>query len=298
MALWKTAFWLLFAVALATICASFFGALHPAGDSLAVFRNHIAGIGALWILLGWATGVASPAWLGVMGLAVLPALVGYTQYEFVSPQSDVAIYQKNMLFLNPDPADLEADIRTVSPDILTLQEVPEEHAHILDDLHDILPYAILCDYGAAGAVAVASRWPAVEGSRICQGGFAALQVESPDGPLWVASLHLDWPWPEHQVVQLNRLLPVLEWMEGPAVLGGDFNMVPWSSTMRRMTAALGAERAGKVRPSYQLNRPGILPIFKFVSLPIDHVLIPSGKRGASELRPLLGSDHRGLVVRY
>jgi endonuclease/exonuclease/phosphatase (EEP) superfamily protein YafD len=32
-------------------------------------------------------------------------------------------------------------------------------------------------------------------------------------------------------------------------------------------------------------------------LPIDHVLLPVGWSGGKELRPELGSDHRGVVVR-
>ncbi|SFB79125.1 endonuclease/exonuclease/phosphatase family protein [Tropicimonas isoalkanivorans] len=295
---WKAVFRLGLAVGFVALGASFLGALHPAGDSLAVFRNYIAGAGVLWVLMGWATRVASPVWLLPLGVAVLPAFAGYTRTEYVSPDHTVTIYQKNMLRKNPDPSGLVADIRAVRPDILTMQEVPVGPTWFPDALQDILPYSHSCGRGSAGAVVVASRWPVIDGERICVSGLAALRVDGPDGPLWVASLHLRWPWPEQQARHLDHLLPVMERMGAPTVLGGDFNMVPWSSTMRRVTEALGAERAGRVRPSFALYRPGMLPIMRFVSLPIDHVLVPEGKRGASELRPLLGSDHLGMVVRY
>ena len=32
-------------------------------------------------------------------------------------------------------------------------------------------------------------------------------------------------------------------------------------------------------------------------LPVDHVLVPGG-RGVSALRPLLGSDHFGVLLRF
>lgn len=161
---------------------------------------------------------------------------------------------------------------------------------MLENLADILPHARVCEPTRVGSVALATRWPPVDGSEICVEGLAAVQVDTPEGRMWIVSLHLAWPWPFDQSEHVRQRLDVLERLEGPVVLGGDFNMVPWSHAMRRIASAIGAERAGKVRPSFPLN-----PV---LVLPIDHVLIPAGKRGATGLRPLLGSDHHGLVARY
>ena len=73
---------------------------------------------------------------------------------------------------------------------------------------------------------------------------------------------------------------------GPAIMGGDFNMVPWSETLDDIADAAGFERAGPSRPTFQL---GPFP------LPIDHVFAPAG--GRVEVRGLSGSDHRGLLAR-
>ncbi|WP_068115436.1 endonuclease/exonuclease/phosphatase family protein [Tropicimonas marinistellae] len=298
MSVWGVVFWLVAATGLAALCGSFLGGLHPAGDSLAVFRSHIAGAGALWVLIGWATGMTSPAWLVLLAVAVTPAAMGYTRYEFVSAAPNTTIYQKNMRYRNPDISELTADIREIAPDILTLQEMTVDHTKILQELKDILPYSHHCDYGPVGTAAVASRWPTIDGSKLCVDGFTAMRVDAPEGPLWVGSVHLHWPWPERQRVMVDDLVPVMQGLDGPAIVGGDFNMVPWSSTLRRIATALGAERAGRVRMSFPLNHPKGLPLEQIAQLPIDHVLIPAGKRGASELRPKLGSDHRGLVVRF
>jgi endonuclease/exonuclease/phosphatase (EEP) superfamily protein YafD len=46
--------------------------------------------------------------------------------------------------------------------------------------------------------------------------------------------HLDWPIPVgRQEEQLNRLSAVVDEIEGPLVLAGDFNSTPWSYGLRR-----------------------------------------------------------------
>ncbi|MFD0979737.1 endonuclease/exonuclease/phosphatase family protein [Tropicimonas aquimaris] len=291
MGIWSMIFWAVAVCGFAVLAGGFLGPLHPAGESLAVLRGPVTFIGALWIALGWRTGVASPLWLVPVTLVSLPVLTGYTRYEAVSPPPEtVTVYQKNMSYRIADTSALEADIREVAPDVLTLQELMPEARGMLDNLSDILPNARVCEPTRVGSVALATRWPAVEGSEICVGGLAALQVETPEGRAWVVSLHLEWPWPFGQSAHVRARLKVLEQLDGPVVLGGDFNMVPWSHAMHRIASSIGAERAGKVRPSFPLN-----PV---LVLPIDHVLIPAGNRGATTLRPLLGSDHRGLVARY
>jgi len=74
--------------------------------------------------------------------------------------------------------------------------------------------------------------------------------------------------------------------DGKAVLGGDFNMVTWSHTMRRIERVSGTKRIGAVWNTISL---------KGLPLPIDYVL--ASGTGSSERRPLLGSDHHGLVAR-
>jgi len=75
------------------------------------------------------------------------------------------------------------------------------------------------------------------------------------------------------------------------LIAGDFNMVPWGSSVRSIAKAAESERIG----GYVTTFPafgGLAP------LAIDHVLIPKGGQGQIETRPLLGSDHLGLVARF
>ncbi len=151
------------------------------------------------------------------------------------------------------------------------------------------------DTGApmVGGVAVASIWPVVEGSRICGDldGMAAMQVKTPAGPIWVISLHLHWPYPHRQPVQVRRLIPQIEALQGRKIIGGDFNMVPWSATLRRIEAASGSKRIGYPHKTFPMFDGGL-------RLPIDHTLVPDTRLYQTKMRPLLGSDHHGLFAEF
>lgn len=275
-------------VLMALVVAGYLGRLHPAGDSFAVFRAQGAGLLMLVAAAGLALGLR---WPGVVGLLLALASGGplLSAYSRSGVAGDWALYQKNMLFRNDDLGALQADIRSVAPDVLTLQEVTTANRALLAGLEDILPGQLWCPFASVGGVAVATRWPVVAGSGTCRPGLAALQADTPEGRVWLVALHLGWPWPYEQPRHLAALLPVIEALDGPVVLGGDFNAVPWSGTVARLAEATGSRLAGPVH--------GTLPRFgPLLVLPIDHVLVPRG--GAARLRGLDGSDHLGVVVRF
>ena len=281
-----------FWVSLVLLAASFGGAAHPGGDSLAVFRHWWAvslGISSLLILRGqWRIG-ALGAFATVLGAA--PMAIGYLEQN--RPEAGAyALYQKNLRYDGGDRAGIIDDILAMAPDFVTLQEVSRPNRVIFDTLAKQFASSLYCDFTGVGGVAVLSRWPAVEGARTCAGnqGVAAMQVRTPAGPVWVVAVHLHWPYPHAQPQQVARLMGELAVLEGPIVLGGDFNMVPWSSTLRKFERATGSQRAGRVyRTFVHKGSP--------LRLPIDHVLVPGG-RGVSALRPLLGSDHFGVLLRF
>ncbi|PRY26269.1 endonuclease/exonuclease/phosphatase (EEP) superfamily protein YafD [Aliiruegeria haliotis] len=292
MALVVFIYWGVSALGLVALAGGFLGRFYPAGDSLAVFRSQVSVLGAGWALLGMACGLPSGWLLLPCGAAFATIAREHLRRETMR-DAPVVHYQKNMSFRMQDTAPLARDIREVAPDLLTLQEVTEDNAELLTSLADILPYQLLCPYEEVGGVAIASRWPFVAGTTCCEThGVAIAQVAAPDGPLWLASVHLCWPWPARppQAERHRKLLAVLDRVDGPAVLGGDFNMVRWSHVLRSTARAIDAEPGGRVRPSF--------PLKGVTTLPIDQSLIPRGMGGASEARPLLGSDHKGLVVRY
>lgn len=275
---------------------SFAGALHGLGDSLAVFRVQIGLATLIPLVLLRALGVRRAIWVAaVLVLAVLPPV-----WRQVGPQpgaqaqaAGITVYQKNMLYRLRDLAPLIADVRAVAPDILTLQEVTPANAAIVAEVGDILPTRLVCGFARVGAVAIAARWNAIEGTARCVDphGLGMVRVEAPDGPLWLVSLHLHWPWPHGQANQVAILREELEKLDGPVVLAGDFNMVPWAHSYRAIARASRTAGIGRAVNSFPRYGP-------FLPLPIDHVLGPQGMHGATALRPLLGSDHHGVVARF
>ncbi len=275
------------AVAALPVLGGYLGALHPLGDSLAVFRLQGAGLLGLLSALALALGARAAGRLGMVLALVAGVPLGWAYGETPAPGQGLRLYQKNLLFRNDALPALAADIRLAAPDVLTLQELSVPNLALLDDLSAELPHQLRCDFASVGGTAVATRLTPVAGAEVCAPGLAALQVQGPQGPLWLVSIHLHWPWPYGQAAQVRDLLPILEGLQGPVVMAGDFNMVRWSVAVGRMAAAARVRAAGPVLGSYL----GFAP---WLTLPIDHVLAPGG--GSAETRPALGSDHLGLLA--
>lgn len=284
--------WVVFAVSLVLTVASFGGALFGLGDSLAVFRHWWA----VSLSLSSALLLSGHRRIAVAGLVVVVVAVTPMARGFLSanstPAGRYAFYQKNLLYDGTGRDAVIADIQSVAPDFVTLQEVSYANRKVFETLKRSYPASLFCRYNGVGGVAVLSKWPLVAGSANCAGeqGLAAIQVTTPDGPVWVVALHLIWPFPYGQRQQVKALTGAMGFLKGPVVLGGDFNMVPWSQTMRDIENATGSLRAG---PVLRTLKHATLPL----RLPIDHILVPSG-RGRAQLRPRLGSDHYGLLLNF
>lgn len=272
------------------LLASFGGQLHPLGDSLAVFRVQIGLFTAFFAGLAILFGGRWAALLVLASLAaVAPALWQISGWG-AQHSGAITVYQKNLSFRLTDPAPIIADLLETNPDIVTLQEVATHNLAVLEGIKPRLPTQLVCPFARVGGVAVASRWPLIEGSKTCLDGrgMAAMQVAHPDGPLWLVSIHLHWPWPYQQASQMDHIATALAEMTGPMIIGGDFNMVPWSHTHRLIAQTSASQRAGAA--------PNSFPRFgAFLPLPIDHIYAPGG--GLTMLRPSLGSDHLGLLAR-
>lgn len=272
------------AVALAIVVLGQAGGLHPLGDSLAVLQVPALLSAALGLALvpgrPWLRGVAG---LGVAALLLL-RLADLT-WPGPMPPDPVTLYQKNLRFDGVDHAAFQAEIRETAPDLITLQEVSHRNAPLLAALGEDYPTLHGCGFAGVGGTAVLSRFPAVPGTEVCLPGMAAIALEGPGGRFWLVSVHLHWPWPYRQAEHSAVLLDRLERLDGPVVIGGDFNMVAWSYRLRTFARA---SRSVLARPL------GVTLWRGWVPLPIDHVLAPCG--GRRETRPELGSDHKGVLA--
>jgi endonuclease/exonuclease/phosphatase (EEP) superfamily protein YafD len=114
---------------------------------------------------------------------------------------------------------------------------------------------------------------------------------APNGQLiWLVSVHLEWPFPYDQFRQSRMIAKRITELQGPVLIAGDFNMVPWGWGVQRIGKAAGNRRLGAFRNTFDLGS-WLLP------LPLDSILVPQSATGKVELRPYLGSDHLGVLAR-
>jgi len=268
----------------AALAMSFMGAVHPLGDSLAVFRIAFCLVLLVCVLALPRGGYAQTFLIGTALLGLGSAL--WHRIPVTEP-GPVTIYQKNVLHWNAELSLLAADILSAKPDFVTLQEVSEQGEPLLHALKTAYPYQHLCRFSSLSGVAVLSRLePIDDGYCRIEYGMALITVDLPSGPHHVAAVHLSWPFPRNQASQLKLLSSDLRKFEHPFLIGGDFNMVPWSHALTQVAKASGTRRSSPARTTFLIGS---------VPLAIDHVFAPGG--GYVETRPLLGADHFGLVAR-
>ncbi|MBL9048657.1 MAG: endonuclease/exonuclease/phosphatase family protein [Tabrizicola sp.] len=273
-------------LAILALIGGYLGWLHPIGDSLAVGRG-MAALAVLFLAVMASFAGLRMAAFGSLLLAMVTGGQVLLAYNWPGPPGSYLVYQKNMLYRNGDLASLAADIRATSPEIVTLQEVSEPNLALLAELEKDFPNQHVCKGGRVGGTAVLTRLATVADTGFCAPGMAAIQVAGGGNRFWVVSVHLQWPWPYRQAGHVELILPVLDKLQGPAILAGDFNMVRWANSVKRLADILGVRPAG----------PTVGTFFGFSQwfrLPIDHVFASGSGRVAP--RGAQGSDHLGLLA--
>lgn len=286
---WQLVIGVALGIAVTALAGGYLGWLHPFGDSLAVGRGVAAAAVMVIAVFASFAGLRMAAFVSML-LALLTGGQVLLAYSWPGLPGSYSVYQKNMLFRNADLAALEADMRAANAQIVTLQEVSEPNLALLAALRDVYPYQQTCPGPRVGGTAILTRLTPVPGTAFCGPGLAALQVVAGNegqGRVWLVSVHLPWPWPYPQAERIERLLPILDRLQGPAILAGDFNMVRWANSVQRLSGILGTRPAGPTFGSY-------VGWSSRIGLPIDHVFAPRGGRVSP--RGAFGSDHLGLLA--
>jgi endonuclease/exonuclease/phosphatase (EEP) superfamily protein YafD len=287
---WQQVIGVALGVAVLALVAGYAGFLHPLGDSLSVGRAPAAAAVLILAVFASFMGLRLAAFFSLL-LALLTGAQVTLAYSWPGLPGSYSVYQKNMLFRNAELPALAADIRAADPMIVTLQEVLPKNQPFLDGLKDGWPHQLLCPGGVVGGEAILTRLTPVEGTAFCGPGMAAMQVVVASGQkldrFWIVSVHLHWPWPYRQADHVDLLLPILDKLQGPAIVAGDFNMVRWGNSVTRLSDILGVRPAGPTLGTY-------IGLSSLVALPIDHVFASQG--GRVSLRPAVGSDHLGLLA--
>ena len=264
------------------VIVGFFGQMHRSFDTIAMGRPAFGLLCIFGIILAKSLRVKLLLW-GVFVVAVSTVIIPFLPQE---PGGDLRVYSKNLWFENSEISAVALDIEAADADVVMLQEVSDQNNAILDLLVESFPYQHLCRFSALTGIALASRYP-FDGEPLCSNrrAVAAVPIEIKNEKVWLVSAHIPWPWPHDSADNETDAERVLSELDGIVVVAGDFNIMPWSGRVGRVASITNTRLAGPVRPT--LN-------FRNLPLPLDFVLAPEG--GSVELRPLLGSDHAGILA--
>lgn len=277
------------AIGVLALAGSYAGAVHPLGDSLAVFRIWIAGGLACVALLGLLLRVRRGGGIGLaLALAAVAHVASFNDFvtRAIPLGPDLVVYTKNLGAGRADWAALANDIEVSGADVVVLQEVTQQRMAELPGLLPDHPFQHICNFSGWSAMAVASRYPLSQPGCTDHRSLAHAIVDAPSGPIWVASIHQVWPFPHQQAALLPDILAAVRAAPPRQVVAGDFNMVPWGHSVRAISQAGGLHRISPFLPTIEVRGIG---------LSIDHVLTDG--EGMATRRARLGSDHYGMVTR-
>lgn len=273
----------LFAVCvIAGVWVGFAGDLHPAADSLSLLRP-TGGAFCLILMLALRT----RTWRLTLGLTSVAAFATTIPFFIgASQEGTLTLYSKNIWFANQELETLAADISDSGANVVTLQEVSHRNDRLLGLLAVDYPHQHLCRTSGWGGVAVLSKHPIIDHRCTSRRGLAAARIKKDGQEVWIGSVHLPWPFPYANRVAADAAETIIDTLDGPVVLAGDFNIFPWAASVRQLKLAAAGQTARPVRTTYSLKG---IPLF------LDHVHAPGG--GQVSYRPYLGSDHLGVLAR-
>jgi endonuclease/exonuclease/phosphatase (EEP) superfamily protein YafD len=233
--------------------------------------------------------------VAVMGIAasanvMLPDVIGSMRQRPAAPASGTLTMMTHNLFgMNYEMEKVTAAVFAEDPDIIVLQEYFGEQA---TDLHPLLlakyPFFARCRGGKRANLGLYSRLPfeQIEDGACPNNAYGTTRTahiralfQTEDGkPFSVITTHMDWPIPvTRQRAQLTALSEVVDKVEGPMILAGDFNSTPWSYALRDFVARNGLTRETMNLITFPMSWfyfgawRDTLPF-----LPLDHVMTRGG----------------------
>jgi endonuclease/exonuclease/phosphatase (EEP) superfamily protein YafD len=278
---------------------------HPAFDTLAHFRLHLAAGLILVSLAGLASGARKPA---IAGMAIAAIAVVSAWQALPLPRTTAAqagpvhsLLFFNMRYNNPEPKAATDIIAETGADIILLTEYSRMWEPRLTFLNKDYPYYFHCaEWREVGGTVMFSKFPIEAGDRYCH-DYAALglvRANIAGVPVTIGSAHMRWPWPASGPRQLKAITPALESIGENVLMAGDFNATVWSHHMQRLAQLGGLTLYPGIGPTWILS-PVPAWLARYAGLPIDNVLSKGAVRivSARTLAPA-GSDHLPVLVEF
>lgn len=315
--------WLIFVV-LSTLplFASLFSPFHPLFDSLADIRIPLAFltiISALPLFLTkyWRKALFPIAFVGVV-ISLSLNDGGVSPTAGMLENSTFRLLQANLRFDNQTPEKFLALIEKEKPDIITVQEASAKwrdffqnnNLKIIGCVADndragatgvILSDSFLSHYGFSGSPIVTCY-----DATTTRGYVAKIKLQG-DNPnhlkLDIISVHLAWPWPFGQNLQLDELengafRTDLKHKFSQTIVAGDFNSVSWSNTVSRIEKLTNTRHISGIGPTW-LSYSFPAPLRPYFGLPLDQILLSENIKPISVKRlAFFGSDHLPVLAEF
>ena len=290
------------------ILGGLLGAIHPALDTLGVFRLHLSvGLGLLAVLFLLFRRFQYFLFAAVMaGIGIFFSLEGTILSAQNTPaDSTKPVYKLvhfNLLYTNPEKSRAASSIRALNPDVLMLVEVSPKWDKVFAPLSVHLPYQLRCPQANGwGGLKLMSRFPINKAKSACHmwGVLGEVEATMPNGKnLTLASTHIRWPWPASGPKQIDALEETVQKLPDNVLLAGDFNSTTWSWGVKRFARFGDLDVVPGIGSTWLLRE---LPAnwIKWAGLPIDNVMYKGDVNivSAKTLEPL-GSDHLPILVEF
>lgn len=245
--------------------------------------------GALLVLLG-AAGMAGSVW----------SYSGWPEPVAPTAASVFRFATFNQYLRNRDPAAAGAWLERTGADVVAVQELisPESVRELAAALPSY-PH-VSTHFGHRADVTIFSRWPILDAQTVelTPGGARAaqLRIDWKGQPVTVVGVHLHWPIGARNVrlrnAALKGLAELARGIEGPLLIGGDFNITQWSPAF-----AAAFEDAPLTDCARGQGLVGSWPSFlPPAAILIDRCLAsPHWRVVELASGPVLGSDHRPML---
>jgi len=214
------------------------------------------------------------------------------------------IVQFNLWESNGAPSETSKWLLAQKADVVLVEEAGGKAEPILKDLFKAYPYRASCRGRHWCDTWIFSRWPLKSRHGFYEDGTDLSGVwgvvAHPTGDFTVAATHFAWPIPAGRWQAQSRML-VAELSRFPRkdlIVAGDFNSTPWSFGLRRQDRALKLGRVTHGLPTWPSGPFTRVMDAPFAFMAIDQVYAGDGWKAVEvERGPVLGSDHRPVVVR-
>lgn len=200
----------------------------------------------------------------------------------------------NLFFKNNDFDAMEAEIRRLDADVITLIEFTEDKQVLLPRLQSLYPYQTDCAVMADCHLAILSKFPMarLEANAAWEGPpFISARFEGALQGLTVLGVHTTrFPHSRAQLRQVTALVKHLESASGKMIMMGDFNATPFSRVTAVVEQGLGMNRLTRL-PTW----PSVVEV---PQLAIDHIFASQGIRvlAPQQIGKAAGSDHYPVVM--